>query len=165
MRSIRIAFLSLGLMMNPHAHGDTPRLACTLLAKADLVSLLGADHDAPVNFGEDSCRVESRSPGRNVFLSLSEQTETEISNWLTMTRLLNLQHRSDEVDVVAEPSLGINAFSVRAKGPEAREFEIYAAVGSQAMTLNASFATGTPIMGTDITRLLQLARTIVAELP
>ena len=165
MRPIHHLYFALFLLMNPVAQGAESRLACTLLAKADLKLLLGSDHDAPVNFGKESCRVESKTPGRNIFLSITGQTAAETANWLTMIRKLNLEQRKDEVDVIAEPSLSGNAFSVLEKGKSPREVEIYAAKGGQGLVLNATFATGNPLGTADIGRLRQLAASLLAHLP
>lgn len=164
MRPIHL-LLFIPLLMTSPASGAEPRLVCTLLATADLAPLLGADHDAPVDFGEDSCRIESKSPGRNVILSITKQPASQLPDWLDMIRKLNSEQRGSEVNVIAEPSMGSHAFSVHEKGSQPREVEFYAGKGEQALVLNATFATGAALSGKDIERLRKIVFTMYTKLP
>jgi hypothetical protein len=140
------------------------RPSCVLLADIDLKALLGADHDAPVPFGEESCRAESRSPGRMVILMVTEKPRDELKSWLVAIKELNARERAKEVTVAAEPTLGPEAFSIREKG-EQREVEIYAMKGTRAAVVQCSWAIGGPVTDDDFKRLRQVAQTVLAKLP
>lgn len=160
----RLLVFSLPLLSALPGHAAEIRPACALLAQVDLSGTLGKDHDAPVPFGKDSCRAESKAPGRNIFLAVNAQPESEISQWMSSMRKLNAEQRKSEVTVAAEPALGANAFSVQEKGKSPREAEIYAQKGGKSMVLNATFATGTPISAADNDRLRQIAKAILTKL-
>jgi hypothetical protein len=165
MRIARLMCLSLPLLLAVPSHAAEPRPACALLAQADLVPLLGAGHDAPVDFGETSCRAESARPGRGVILSVMEGSAAETSAWMTSVQQLNLDFRGSEVTVAPETALGANAFSILEKGASPREMEIYVAKGGRALALNANFGTGAALTKADLDRLRQLAKAMLTKLP
>jgi len=106
------------------------RPACAMLKGMDLKPILGADHDAPVNFGQESCRAESKSPGRIVILGIMQGTAAEHQKMFAMIKKINSK-RPKEITVVPEPSLGPDAFSLR----EARQIEIMALKGARAISV------------------------------
>ena len=163
MRFAYLMLLSLALAFSSHAAELRP--ACALLAQADLAPLLGAGYDAPVDFGEASCRAESARPGRGVFLSVTERPVAETLAWMASVRKLNQEHRGSEVTVASESALGANAFSILEKGPSPREMEIYAAKGGRALVVNATFGTGAALSKADMERMRQLAKAMLVKLP
>ena len=163
-KAIRRA-LSLALMLFPtmgFAQGERP--ACALMKGLDLKPLLGADHDAPVPFGKDSCRAESKSPGKLVALGVMEEKPSELKAWFAGVRKMNATQRAKEVTVVAEPALGADAFSVRERG-EMRDVEIYASKGTRAIVLQANWAIGAPFNDTSLKQLQQLVKSALDKLP
>jgi hypothetical protein len=165
MRIAHLMCLSLPLLLAFPAQAAEPRPACVMLTQADLVPLLGAGHDAPVDFGEASCRAESARPGRGIFLSVTENSAAETSAWMASVRKLNQEHRGSEVTVAPEATLGANAFSILEKGASPREMEIYVAKGGRALVLNATFGTGAALTKADLDRLRQLAKAMLTKLP
>jgi hypothetical protein len=140
------------------------RPSCVLLEGIDLKSLLGEDHDAPVPFGEESCRAESKAPGRMVILMATEKPREELKNWLAATREMSMKELGNEVTVASEPALGTEAFSVSEKG-ERREVEIYAMKGTRAIVVQSSWAIGGPVTDNDFELLRQVAQSVLAKLP
>lgn len=146
------------------AHAQSTRPSCVLLAGVDLKPLLGADHDAPVEFGKESCRAESKSPGRMVVLGMEKATEAEVKKWLGNIRETNVKHRGQEATVVNEPTLGAGAFSVREKGKEPRQVEYYAVKGATLVSLQGAFAVGTPLGEPTYTQLRALVTQLQGKL-
>lgn len=144
--------------------GQADRPSCTLMKGLDLKPLLGADHDAPVPFGKDSCRAESRAPGKLVVLGIMEERPAELKSWFAHVRKLNATHRVKEVTVVAEPALGPDAFSVRERG-EMRGVELYASKGARAIIIQANWAIGPPANDATLRQLQQLAKSALDKLP
>lgn len=141
------------------------RPSCVLLGAVDLKPLLGADHDAPVEFGGASCRAETKAAGhRMVILTVTEQPREELKSWLFAIKELTAKERAKEVTVSAEPELGPDAFSVSEKG-ERREIEIYAIKGAKAVVVQGTWAIGGPVTDDDFKRLRQVAGSVLAKLP
>ncbi|MGA2940120.1 MAG: hypothetical protein ABSF52_23920 [Syntrophobacteraceae bacterium] len=141
------------------------RPSCVLLGEVDLKPLLGADHDAPVEFGEQSCRVETKAPGhRMVILTVMEQPSDELKKWLLAIKELTEKERTKEATVTAEPELGPEAFSISEKG-ERRDVEIYAIKGARALVVQSAWAIGGPVTDDDFKRLRQVARSVLDKLP
>ena len=140
------------------------RSSCTLMKGLDLKPLLGADHDAPVPFGKESCRAESRAPGKLVVLGVMEEKPADLKSWFAGIRKLNAAQRAKEVTVVPEPGLGAEAFSVRERG-EMRGVEIYAMKGSHAVVVQATWAIGAPLNEAGLKQLQQFAKSALDRLP
>jgi hypothetical protein len=140
------------------------RLACAMLKGLDLKPLLGADHDAPVPFGKESCRAESKSPGKIVVLAVVEGTVAEHKSAFATIKEINAKHRAKEVRVVPEPSLGPDAFSIRERS-EMRQIEIFAIKGSRAITFNGGWAVGKPIDDAGTKQFVALVKAALDKLP
>ncbi len=140
------------------------RPSCVILKGLDLKSLLGADHDAPVPFGKDSCRAEANRPGKMVILGVMEEKPAGLKQWLTGIRKINTVERAKEVTTVAEPLLGPEAFSVRDRR-ELRHVEFYAVKGARAVVVQASWDIGPPLNDTEIKQLQQVAKGALDKLP
>jgi hypothetical protein len=140
------------------AQGDRP--ACAMLKGMDLKGILGADHDAPVPFGQESCRAESKSPGKIVVLGLMQGTATEHQKMFGMIRKINAK-RANEVSVVAEPSLGKDAFSIREK--DMRQIEIMAIKGDRAISVQGGI--GSPLGEAGVKQFVGLAKAALDKLP
>src|SRR5688572_29786885 len=158
MNTTRIIFVSLLLSGGIAFAQDRP--ACAMLKGMDLKAILGADHDAPVPFGQESCRAESKSPGRIVILGLMQGTAAEHQNLFAMIKKINAK-RANEVSVVAEPSLGKDAFSIREK--DMRQIEIMAIKGDRAISLQGGI--GSPLGEAGVKQFVQLARGALDKLP
>jgi len=137
------------------------RPACAMLKGLDLKPLLGADHDAPVPFGQESCRAESKSPGRIVILGILPGTPADHKNMFAMVKKINTTHRAKEVKVVAEPSLGPEAFSVREN--DMRQIEIMAMKGNRAITVQGGI--GKPLDDAGVRQFIQVAKGALDKLP
>jgi hypothetical protein len=144
------------------APGD--RTACVVLRSVDLKALLGSDHDAPVPFGESSCRAESKAVGHMVILMVREGTPAEIQAWMAQMRKVSTTEQAADVTVAAEPSLGAAAFSAAEKG-ERRDVDIYAMKGSHAMVLQASWSVGGGISEATFAQLRAFAQSVLGKLP
>jgi len=159
--SLLVALL---VVTSPAAHAQSPRPACTLLAGLDLKPLLGADHDKPVEFGESSCRAESKAPGRMVIMMITEKPAAELKTWLAGVRKTNTVELAKEVTVTPEPALGAEAFSVREKGQQ-RGAEIYALKGSKVIVLQADWAIGGTVTDAVFGQLRDTASAALGKLP
>jgi len=158
--------LLLSALLIPVAgHAQSTRPSCVLLAGMDLKPLLGADHDAPVEFGKESCRAEAKSPGRMVVLGMEKASEAELKKWLGNIREMTAKHRGKEATVVNEPTLGAGAFSVREKGKEPRQVEYYATKGPMMVSVQGAFAIGPPLGEPTYAQLRALVAAIQAKLP
>jgi hypothetical protein len=144
------------------AQADRP--SCALLKSLDLKPLLGADHDAAVPFGQESCRAESNAPGRLVVLAVAEQPLPDLKKWFAGIKQMTAQHNAKEAMIVAEPALGADAFSVRSRG-EMREVEFHAIKGSRAVILKGMWAIGAPLNDAGIKQFQQLMRAALDKLP
>jgi len=153
-----LMFFSMALF----AQGDRP--SCVMLKNLDLKPLLGADHDAPVPFGKESCRAESRSPGKLLVLAVMEQPPAEAKSWLASNKQLTAKFQGNEVNIVAEPALGPDAYSVRSRG-ELREVEFYALKGNRTVVLKSAWAIGAPLGDATLKQLQQLMRATLEKLP
>ena len=156
--------LSVVLLFPGALFAQADRPSCMMMKSLDLKPLLGADHDAPVPFGKESCRAESSSPGRLVVLAVIEQTPAEIKNWFASVKKINATHRAKEVTIVPEPALGADAFSVRDRG-ELRELEFYAAKGSRAVIVKGTWAIGAPVGDAGVRQFQQLMRSALDKMP
>jgi hypothetical protein len=144
------------------APGNRP--ACAVLRALDLKPLLGGDYDAPVPFGESSCRAESKAIGRMVILMVREGSATEILSWMEQMRKIDTTEQAADVTVAPEPALGAQAFSAAEKG-ERRGVDIYAMKGSSAMVLQASWSVGSGINDATFTQLRGVAQAALNKLP
>jgi hypothetical protein len=140
------------------AQGDRP--SCAMLKGMDLKAILGADHDAPVPFGQESCRAESKSPGKIVILGLMQGTAAEHQKMFAMIKKINAK-RAKEVKVVAEPSLGKDAFSIREN--DMRQIEIMAIKGDRAISLQGGI--GKPLDDAGVKQFVGLAKAALDKLP
>ena len=157
--------LAVTLMLLPAAaFGQGERPACALMKGLDLKQLLGADHDAPVPFGQDSCRAESNAPGKLIVLGVIEGKPAELKTWLSGIKQGNATERAKEVTVVAEPALGPDAFSVRQQR-DMRELEIYASKGTRVIVLQVSWPRSAPIGDAGLKQFLQLTKLALDKLP
>jgi hypothetical protein len=160
-----LCWIFLVLLLTPAlCFAQDKRPSCVLLGDIDLKALLGADHDAPVPFGEESCRAESSRPGRMVILTVTEKPPDELKNWLGAIKKMNVKERAKEVAVAAEPALGPEAFSIREKG-ERREVEIYAIKGTRAVVVQGTWAIGGPVTDEVFKQLREVAQSVLAKLP
>jgi hypothetical protein len=141
------------------AQGERP--ACAMLKGMDLKAILGADHDAPVPFGQESCRAESKSPGKIVILGLMQGTAAEHQKMFAMIRKINSGQRAKEVKVVAEPTLGKDAFSIREN--DMRQIEIMALKGDRAISLQGGI--GKPLDDAGVKQFVGLAKAALDKLP
>ena len=146
------------------AQAQSTRPACTLLSGLDLKPLLGGDHDKPVEFGESSCRAESKAPGRMVIMMVTEKPAAELKTWLAGVRKMNTVELAKEVTVVPEPTLGAEAFSVREKGQQ-RGAEIYALKGNKVVVLQADWSIGAPVTDAVFGQLRDTVTAALAKLP
>jgi hypothetical protein len=137
------------------------RASCAALKGLDLKPILGAGHDAPVPFGQESCRAESKSPGKIVILGLMQGTAAEHQKMFAMIRKINSGQRAKEVKVVAEPSLGKDAFSIREN--DMRQIEIMAIKGDRAISLQGGI--GSPLGEAGVRQFVQLAKSALDKLP
>lgn len=137
------------------------RPACAMLKGLDLKPLLGADHDAPVPFGQESCRAESKRPGGIVILGIMSGTAAEHQKMFAMVKKINSTHRAKEVKVVAEPSLGKDAFSIREN--DMRQIEIMAAKGNRAISVQGGL--NKPLGDADVKQFLGVAKAALDKLP
>src|SRR5258705_5558667 len=92
------------LLISGPALAQGKREACEMMKQLDLKALLGADHDAPVPFGTNSCRAESNSPGKLMILAVEEGKAAEIKSSLATMKKMIAQHRAKEAAITAEPS-------------------------------------------------------------
>jgi len=152
------------LLPAAYAFAQADRPSCAILKALDLKPLLGADHDAPVPFGTNSCRAESNSPGRLIILAVEEGKADEIKSSLATMKKMSVQHRAKEATIAAEPSLGADAFSVREKAGS-RGIEIYALKGSRFVNLQASWPHSKPLDDASAKQLVALVRTALDKLP
>lgn len=164
LQSLTCFILAITLLFAGLSAAQDERRSCALMKGLDLKPLLGADHDAPVPFGKESCRAESSAPGRMVALAVTEQPAAELRNWFATVKKMNAMHRAKEVRIVPEPALGPEAFSVRERG-ELRAIEIYALKGSRAVALSGTWASGKPIDDSGVKLFQQLARSALDKLP
>ena len=163
--SLLVALLAAPLAVAPlAAQAQSTRPACTLLSALDLKPLLGGDHDKPVEFGESSCRAESKAPGRMVIMMVTEKPPAELKTWLAGVRKMNTVELAKEVTVVPEPTLGAEAFSVREKGQQ-RGAEIYALKGNKVVVLQADWAIGGPVSDAVFKQLRDTVTAALAKLP
>lgn len=164
MFGLGLAVLTMSLLYGGLSLAQSGRASCAVLTGLDLKALLGADHGVPVPFGDEACRAESHSPGRMVVLTVSDKPAVEIKSWMAMVRKMNATQRAQEVNVIAEPSLGPDAFSVREKAPT-RGVEIYAQKNNHAVVVQADWSIGPPIGDAVFSQLRQVASAAVAKLP
>ena len=136
------------------------RPTCAMLKGMDLKAVLGADHDAPVPFGQESCRAESKSPGKIVILGLMQGTAAEHQKMFAMIKKINAK-RAKEVKVVAEPSLGKDAFSIREN--DMRQIEIMAIKGGRAISLQGGI--GKALGAAEVKQFVALAKAAADKLP
>ena len=160
LRQITSTFLSLFLFSSFAFAAQGERPACAMLKGMNLKPLLGADHDAPVNFGQESCRAESKSPGKIVILGLMQGTAAEHQKMFAMIRKINAK-RANEVSVVAEPSLGKDAFSIREK--DMRQIEIMAIKGDRAISVQGGI--GKAMSDAEVKQFVVLAKAALDKLP
>jgi hypothetical protein len=157
--------LSIVLMLfNAAGFAQAERASCAMLKSLDLKPLLGADHDAPVPFGQESCRVESKSPGKMVALAVSELPPDVTKNWVSTRKKMDITYRAKEATIVAEPSLGPEAYSVRSRG-EVREVEFIAQKGARGVIVQGVWAIGPPLNEAGIKQFQQLLRATLDKLP
>jgi len=162
--SLKTALLILLLLPAAHASAQTDRPSCAILKVLDLKPLLGADHDAPVPFGKDSCRAESNSPGRLIILAVEEGKADEIKRSIATMKKMTAQHRAKEATIASEPSLGPDAFSVR-ENAGSRGIEIYALKGSRFVNIQGSWPHGKPLDDASARQLVTLVRIALDKLP
>lgn len=158
----RIILLSLLLSAGIAAAQERP--ACVMLKGLDLKPLLGADHDAPVRFGDNSCRAESNSPGRLIVLAVEEGKAAEIKSSLTTMKQMMTKHRAKEAVIAAEPSLGPDAFSVRERAGT-RGIEVYALKGSRFINIQGSWPFKQPMDDATAKQLVALLKMVQDKLP
>ena len=161
LRQITSTFLSLFLFSSFAFAAQGERPACAMLKGMDLKPLLGADHDAPVPFGQESCRAESKSPGKIVILGLMQGTAAEHQKMFAMIKKINSGQRAKEVKVVAEPSLGKDAFSIREN--DMRQIEIMAIKGDRAISLQGGI--GKALGAAEVKQFVALAKAALDKLP
>jgi len=152
------------LLPAAHASAQADRPSCAIMKALDLKPLLGADHDAPVPFGSNSCRAESNSPGRLIILAVEEGKAEEIKSSLATMRKMSVQHRAKDAAIASEPSLGADAFSVREKAGS-RGIEIYALKGSRFVNIQGSWPHSKPLDDASARQLVALVRTALDKLP
>ena len=140
------------------------REACEMMKQLDLKPLLGADHDAPVPFGSNSCRAESNSPGKLMILAVEEGKAAEIKSSLATMKKMIAQHRAKEATITAEPALGPDAFSVRDRGGT-RALEVYALKGSRFINMQASWPHSKPLDDASAKQIVGLLKTVQDKLP
>jgi len=161
--SIKTTLFVLSLLLFPSlataAQGERP--ACAMLKGMDLKAILGADHDAPVPFGQESCRAESKSPGKIVILGLMQGTAAEHQKMFAVIKKINSGQRAKEVKVVAEPSLGKDAFSIREN--DMRQIEIMAIKGDRAISVQGGI--GSPLGEAGVKQFVGLAKAALDKLP
>ena len=164
--SARTALIFLPLLLLPAAHSSAQadRPSCAIMKALDLKPLLGADHDAPVPFGTNSCRAESNSPGRLIILAVEEGKPAEIKSSLATMKKMTAQHRAKEVTIASEPSLGPDAFSVREKAGS-RGIEIYALKGSRFVNIQGSWPNSRPLDDAAAKQFVTLVKTALDQLP
>ena len=92
-------------------------------------------------------------------------TEKKIKKWLNELRKVNSELRTREVTVTAEPSVGPEAFSVKLKGDELRDLEIYALKGTHGLLVKASWILGEPISDATFKQLLNVVKSMLDSLP
>jgi hypothetical protein len=163
--NVRSTLLFLACIAGPlwaQAPGDRP--SCAALAALDLKPLLGGDHEAPVPFGEFSCRAQSKDPGRMLILMLTEKPPAELKAWMAKIREVNTTEQANEVTVASEPALGADAFSIADKG-QRRGAEIYAIKGARAIVLQADWSVDGGITEAALAQLRNAAQAALARLP
>ena len=149
------------LLLCPALAFAQDRPSCAMLKGMDLKPLLGADHDAPVNFGQESCRAESKTPGKIVVLGILQGTAAEHQKMFAMIKKINSGQRAKEVKVVAEPSLGKDAFSIREN--DMRQIEIMALKGDRAISLQGGI--GKALGDAEVKQFVGLAKAALDKLP
>ena len=160
-RLARVVLLLLVSFSTPlfAAQGEAP--SCAIMKGLDLKPLLGADHDAPVPFGQEGCRAESNRPGKIVVLAVMQGTAAEHQKMFAMVKKINATHRANEVKVVAEPSLGKDAFSIREN--DMRQIEIMAIKGDRA--INVQGGIGKPLSDAEVKQFVGVAKAALDKLP
>lgn len=144
------------------AQADRP--SCVVLSALDLKPLLGSDHDAPVPFGESSCRAEAKSPGRMVILLVMQKSPEEVKKWLGEVRKMSA---SNPATIISEPALGPEGFSVienADKKGDRRGAEFYGLKGGSAMVLQADWAIGPGLNDTTLVQLRGVAQGALGKL-
>ena len=162
-RKIKL-FLLPFLLLSAAFAAAQDRPSCGLMKSLDLKPLLGADHDAPVPFGTNSCRAESNSPGRLIILAVEEGKPAEIKSSLATMKKMITQHRAKEAVITAEPSLGPDAFSVRERAGT-RGIEVYALKGSRFINIQGSWPFKQPLDDASAKQLVALLKTVQDKLP
>jgi len=164
--SPKTALVVLPLLLLPAAYAvaQADRPSCAILKGLDLKPLLGADHDAPVPFGKDSCRAESNSPGRLIILAVEEGNAAEIKQSLATTKKMMAQHRAKDVTIAPEASLGPDAFSVREKAGS-RGIEVYAVKGPRFVNIQGSWPNSKPLDDASARQLVTLLKAALDKLP
>ena len=152
------------LLVSGQVLAQGKREACEMMKLLDLKPLLGADHDAPVPFGSNSCRAESNSPGKLMILAVEEGKAAEIKSSLATMKKMIAQHRAKEAAITAEPSLGPDAFSVRDRGGT-RALEVYALKGSRFINMQASWPHSKPLDDASAKQIVGLLKTVQDKLP
>jgi len=152
------------LLQAAQVAAQTERPSCAIMKSLDLKPLLGADHDKPVPFGQDSCRAESNSPGRLIVLAVEEGKAAELKSAIATHKKMIAQHRAKEVTITPEPSLGPDAFSVREKGGS-RGIEIYALKGSRFVNIQGSWPHGKPLDDASAKQFVILVKAVLDKLP
>jgi len=152
------------LLPAAYAFAQSDRPSCAILKGLDLKPLLGADHDAPVPFGTNSCRAESNSPGRLIILAVEEGKADEIKSGLVTMKKMTAQHRAKEVTIASEPSLGADAFSVREKAGT-RGIEVNAVKGSRFVNIQASWPFSKPLDDASARQIVALLKAALDKLP
>jgi hypothetical protein len=152
--------IALAACLAAPAFAQADRPACVVLSALDLKPLLGSDHDAPVPFGESSCRAEAKKPGRMVILLVMQKSPEEVKKWLAEVRKMS---GANPATIISEPSLGPDGFSVIEKG-QRRGAEFYALKGGSAMVVQADWAIGAGLTDTDIGQLRGVAQAALGKL-
>ena len=164
MKTLTTITIAASLLVSGIAFAQGKRESCEIMKQLDLKPLLGADHDAPVPFGQQSCRAESNSPGRLIVLAVEEGKPAEIKNSLATMKKMIAQHRAKEVTITAEPTLGPDAFSVREKAGT-RGVEVYALKGSRFVNIQGSWPFSKPMDDATAKQIVGLLKTAVDKLP
>jgi len=157
--------LSAALLLSPAALlAQNARPACALMGAVDLKPLLGANHDAPVPYGDAGCVAKSKTPGRLVLLAVLDKPNAELKKELAASRKqMSTPEFAKAMTLAAAPEFGPEAYSTREKG-ERSAADITALKGTKLVTLTLNWSKG-PITDPIFKELRDVTASVLAKLP
>ena len=157
--------ISAALLLSPALLlAQNTRPACALMGAVDLKALLGADHEAPVPYGDAACVAKSKIPGRLVLLAVIDKPNAELKKDLAaFKKQMSTPELAQAMTLAAAPEFGPEAYSTREKG-ERSAADITALKGTKSVNLTLNWSKG-PITDPIFKQLRDLMASVLAKLP